>query len=366
MRTFWNILRYGHQGIEKTRLRVRESVFWPNINKDIEQRTKSCPICQEHQPAQSPETLLPHAVPNHPWEVIGTDLFHLDGNEYLLVADYYSKFFVVKKLGTDATSNNVIRALKQIFSEHGVSTKLMSDNGTQYTSEAFIKFAKDWSFDHSTSSPRYSKSNGFIERHVQTIKAALITAKQVRTDPDLALLCLRTTPLSSNLPSPLEILTGRKARSNLPAKLTTSELDHRTREELQQRRGKQKIYYDRHAKDLQPLQPGQQARIQDHQTGQWVPATVTQKSDQPRSYIVTTNTGQRLRRNRIHFRDIPQVPAEDTHPEPAQAATAPSDSNPGCQPSQQRDPEDSTPPATPGAMKTKSGRTIKAPQKLNL
>ena len=34
-------LHYGHQGIEKTRLRVRESVFWPNINKDIEQRTKS-------------------------------------------------------------------------------------------------------------------------------------------------------------------------------------------------------------------------------------------------------------------------------------------------------------------------------------
>ena len=155
-------------------------------------------------------------------------------------------------------------------------------------------------------------------------------------------MCLRTTPFPSNLPSPLVILTGRKARSNLPVKLTTSELDHRTREELQQRQDQQKIYYDRHAKDLQPLQPGQQARIQDHQTGQWVPATVTQKSDQPRSYIVTTNTGQRLRRNRIHFRDIPQVPAEDTHPEPAQAATAPSDSNPGCQPSQQRDPEEYT------------------------
>ena len=73
-------------------LRARESVFWPNINKVIEQRTVPCPICQEHQPAQSPETLLLHEVPNRPWEVIVTDLFHLDGNEYLLVADYYSEF----------------------------------------------------------------------------------------------------------------------------------------------------------------------------------------------------------------------------------------------------------------------------------
>ena len=124
-------------------LRARESVFWPNINKVIEQRTVPCPICQEHQPAQSPETLLPHEVPNRPWEVIGTDLFHLDGSEYLLVADYYSKFFIVRKLGTDATSNNVIGTLKQIFSEHGFPTKLISDHGTQYTSEAFVNFAND-------------------------------------------------------------------------------------------------------------------------------------------------------------------------------------------------------------------------------
>ena len=101
-------------------------------------------------------------------------------------------------------------------------------------------------------------------------------------------------------------------------------------------------HYERHARDLQPLQHGQQARIQDHQIGKCVPATVTQKSDELRSYIVTTSTGQRLRRHRIHIRDIPPVPAEDTHPEPAQAATTSSDSNPECQPNHQRDSKEST------------------------
>ena len=48
-----------------------------------------------------------------PWEVLGTDLFQFNGNEHLIVADYYSKFFVVRKLGADATSNTATRALKQ-------------------------------------------------------------------------------------------------------------------------------------------------------------------------------------------------------------------------------------------------------------
>ena len=30
-------LHCQHQGIEKTKLQARESVFWPNINKDTEQ-----------------------------------------------------------------------------------------------------------------------------------------------------------------------------------------------------------------------------------------------------------------------------------------------------------------------------------------
>ena len=88
-----------------------------------------------------PETLLPHEVPNHLWEVIRTDLFHLNGNKYQLVSNQYSKFFLVRKPGTDVTSNNIIRTLKQIFSELGIPTKLISYNGMQYTSEAFINCA---------------------------------------------------------------------------------------------------------------------------------------------------------------------------------------------------------------------------------
>ncbi|CAB4011838.1 Hypothetical predicted protein [Paramuricea clavata] len=40
-------LHQGHQGIEKTKQRARQSVFWPRINKDIEDFVSKCSHCQE-------------------------------------------------------------------------------------------------------------------------------------------------------------------------------------------------------------------------------------------------------------------------------------------------------------------------------
>ena len=66
-----------------------------------------------------------------------------------------------------------------------------------------------------TSSPHYPQSNGFIERDVQTVKHAL---KKVgpRSDVQMALLVLRATTIDSHLPSPAELLYGRRVVSNLP------------------------------------------------------------------------------------------------------------------------------------------------------
>ena len=87
----------------------------------------------------------------------------------------------------------VISTMKQIFPEHGIPSGVVSDDGPQYSREAF------------KSPPKFPKSNGFIERQIQRIKRALIKAKQAGRDPNLAMLCLRTTPINHNLPSPAEL-----------------------------------------------------------------------------------------------------------------------------------------------------------------
>ena len=109
----------------------------------------------------------------------------------------------------------------------------------------------------------FPKSNGFIERQIK--------AKQAGRDLKLVMLCLRTTPINHNLPSPAELLNNRILRSNLIDKVLTprfSNTDHIC-EELKHRQDMLKMYHDRTAQDLPLLVPGQDVRILDNQTGKW-------------------------------------------------------------------------------------------------
>lgn len=67
-------------------------------------------------------------------------------------------------------------------------------------------------FQHITSSPRYLQSNGLAEQAVKTIKILFIGT----SDPHLALLSYRATPLLWCSISPAELLFDHKILTNLP------------------------------------------------------------------------------------------------------------------------------------------------------
>ena len=91
-------LHQSHQGIEKTQLLAREGVYWPNINKDIEHMTRTCTLCQELANCNKKEPLIPHDAPMAPWKKLGTDLFEVDGEHFVLICDYFSKYSIVTPL----------------------------------------------------------------------------------------------------------------------------------------------------------------------------------------------------------------------------------------------------------------------------
>ena len=78
--------------------------------------TQKCPICQEYRASQIKEPMIPTDIPPRSWHTVGVDLFHLDGVECTLIADYYSKFPFVSKLGSQMGSTHVITLLKQFLS----------------------------------------------------------------------------------------------------------------------------------------------------------------------------------------------------------------------------------------------------------
>ena len=175
-------LHASHQGIEKTRMLAKENVFWPGINKDIELLCKKCSLCQEMLPQQPKEPMKMHEKPLRPWVKVGTaDLFEVEGKNYLIISDYFSRFPIVKQLHSTA-SEAVIKATKKFFSLFGSPKEIMSDNGPQFLNQ-YNLFCEKWGIKHTTSSPRHPQSNGFIERQIRYLKP--IVRKCLKENGDL-------------------------------------------------------------------------------------------------------------------------------------------------------------------------------------
>ena len=88
--------------------------------------------------------------------------------------------------------------------------QVVSDNGPQYTSEAFARFAKAWDFEHVTSSLGNSQANGKAESAVKTAKRILTKTKKAGSDPYIALLDHRNTPTQGLSTSPSQRLMNRR------------------------------------------------------------------------------------------------------------------------------------------------------------
>ena len=158
------LIHQGHLGITKCRERARTAVWWPGMSSQIADMVRSCVSCRKISNVVR-EPLIRSDFPNRPWERVGSDLFFLEGKWYLLVVDYFSRYVEVDLL-SELSSLEVVSRLRSIFARHGIPEMLISDNGPQYSSEAFSEFTRTYNFVHVTSSPKHPQSNGAAERAV--------------------------------------------------------------------------------------------------------------------------------------------------------------------------------------------------------
>ncbi|UYV63652.1 K02A2.6-like [Cordylochernes scorpioides] len=271
-------LHAGHFGITKTRLRARETVWWPGISEEIAETVRKCSVCIQEAVSKH-EPLIPTNFPTRPWQKIGMDLFKFENKWYLVVIDYYSRFPEMIQLDR-LTASVVVRSCKSIFARHGIPETVVSDNGTQFeAAREFANFARQYGFTHVTSSPRFPQSNGMEEAGVKIAKLIL----KKNQDPSLGLLEYRSTPLENGC-SPAEILMGGKLRTTLPIapeNLNPKLVDSQTLKRKEGRRRKDmKSRYDRRcgATDMEELSeavenelPIGEPRIWYYQPGQLSP-----------------------------------------------------------------------------------------------
>jgi hypothetical protein len=165
--------------------KLAKKYFWPTMREDVEAYCKACEVCQEVKSPNRPgrQSLRSIAV-NGVFERIAMDILGplpmtYQGNKYVLVIqEYLTKWPVVVAL-SDQTANTVAKALvEQVFLVYGVPRILLTDRGTNFTSQVIREINEYWGVKQSFTTPYHPQTDGMVERFNRTLTTMLASHVQ--------------------------------------------------------------------------------------------------------------------------------------------------------------------------------------------
>ncbi|KAJ8871600.1 hypothetical protein PR048_027927 [Dryococelus australis] len=222
-------IHLGHLGIKKCTERAKATVWWPGIMNDIKNYVTCCKVCVKGKNKQTRALVT-----------IPTTLSPMGG-----------------------VRNGLGRMRWDTLP--GIPREVQSDNGPQYSSQAFKDFAAEYWFSHVTSNARYAQSNGQVEATIKNVKYIVKRS----ADPYLGLLSYRNISLSDLEYSPAQLLMGRSLRDTLPAtyqNLQPKIFDNNKFTVIHdEAKSQQKAHFDRRHRTRErfPLQPNHRVWITD-------------------------------------------------------------------------------------------------------
>jgi transposase InsO family protein len=207
------LLHLGHFGIQRMKQLARSAVYWPGINYDIEQLSRSCNSCAEFQNKPAKPANHPWMLPEKPWSRLHVDhAIDFMGSHWLVLIDAYTKFPCIHATSS-TSSKTTMDLLEEDFALFGYPHAIVSDNSTTFTSEEFQTWCRERGITHLTGAPYHPATNGAAERLVQSFKRALQKSKlSPRKALQMFLMQYRRTPLDIGY-SPSELLNSRQIRT---------------------------------------------------------------------------------------------------------------------------------------------------------
>ena len=214
-------IQEGHQGKECCLLRARNTVLLPKMTYDIQQLIEKCMICQEYGKSQPLKGTTQELHP-FPWNTLATDLFYRKWMDFLIVADVFSKYLLVRKL-PNSTSAAVFIELSMIVTELGLPLIIRSENSSCYNFKELQQFLQCYSITHQTSSPNHQRSKRSLKRMVGIAKKLMDKAGKEGKLWISGLFDYRVTPQLGSFASPLQLcnsaLPGKRTYPNCPVHL---------------------------------------------------------------------------------------------------------------------------------------------------
>ena len=287
-------LHTDHPGVSRMKSVARSYFWWPGLDKDIENLAKSCSACQAVKRAPPTVPLQPWVWPSRPWQRIHLDYAGpFQGHMWLIAVDAFSKWPEVKVMSS-TTVSATLDALREWFGTHGIPEQLVTDNGPQFTADAFKEFTQLNGIRHIKSAPYHPASNGLAERFIQSLKqslkASLNDGRSLTQRISSYLLTYRTTAHATTGVSPSQLLMSRELRTRF------SLLQPDREKTVADKQAAQKESHDRRAHDREWI-VGDRAMARNLRPGaDWVPCTIVEVLG-PVTYLVDTDQGQRWKRH---------------------------------------------------------------------
>ena len=97
------------------------------MSYDIDDIVARCDTCLKFRRNNQKQPLMPHPVPEHPWQTVGADIMTFKSRDYLVVVDYFSKYPEMALL-ENKTAATIILHMKAIYARQGIPEFLVCDN----------------------------------------------------------------------------------------------------------------------------------------------------------------------------------------------------------------------------------------------
>ena len=273
----------GHLGQKKTTNRMLKRFYWPRVLQDVRQYCQTCPECQRTAGKRFTQKarLISLPIVETPFSRIGMDIIgplekSRRGNRYILVVcDYatrYPEAFPLRSIDAETIAEKLVELISRV----GVPDEVLTNQGSNFTLKLLAEIYEMLKIKGIRTNPYHPQTDGLVERFNGTLKNMLRRCtRQNPRDWDILLPYLlfayREVLQESTRFSPFELLYGPAVRGPLdilkeswetrekcPEDVVTyvtemrsrlEEMSELARENLKKAQAKQKVWYNRKARD---------------------------------------------------------------------------------------------------------------------
>ena len=230
----------GHQGINRTKEKIRENFVWRGMSRDVKNYVRTCAVCNRNKKpnvrSKCAMTLFHAGAP--------MERVHLDflgplpvtsaGNQHILVmVDQFTKWVECVPLPSQTAEVTARAAVNEFFCRFGCPLEIFTDQGRNFESGLFKALCELLQIHKARTTPYHPASNGQVERYNRTLMDSIrcfVSKNQTDWDvwvPQIAG-ALRASVSRSTGYTPNRLMLGKEV--NLPASLMFPTVNAQERE----------------------------------------------------------------------------------------------------------------------------------------